>query len=198
MYLKYHTDAVVLGVSDSGEADRTYRLLTRDAGLVFATGKSVRSLKSKLRYALQPLSLSEVSLVRGNGVWRLASAVPKSNAFFSLTYAGKYERVLTLARVLTIVERLVRGEEKNTGLYDIVEQGYEHLSKNTLSPDEILTLECLLLLRVLHNLGYLKHEARVTEHVVRNDMTPEALTAVAAYRKECIVEINRALKESQL
>ena len=47
------------------EADRVYNILTRDLGLVRAHAIGVRREESKLRGALEPYSLSSVSLVRG-------------------------------------------------------------------------------------------------------------------------------------
>jgi recombinational DNA repair protein (RecF pathway) len=50
MYQKYHTEAIVLGSIERGEADRTIALMTRDFGLVRARASAVRSETSKMRY----------------------------------------------------------------------------------------------------------------------------------------------------
>ena len=74
MYQKYHTDALVLGSRESGEADRTVVLYTRDFGLVRARASAIRHERSKMRYALQHYSRAHVALVRGKSGWRLAGA----------------------------------------------------------------------------------------------------------------------------
>src|SRR3989338_7449061 len=74
MYQKYHTDALVLGSREIGEADRMLLLFTREFGLVRGRCGGVRAGKSKMRYALQNYSLATVALVRGKLGWRLAGA----------------------------------------------------------------------------------------------------------------------------
>src|SRR5665213_2708544 len=71
MYQKYHTEALVLGSRESGEADKVFALFTRDFGLVRARASSVRSESSKMRYALQKYSRASISLVRGKRGWRI-------------------------------------------------------------------------------------------------------------------------------
>ena len=53
MYEKYQTEALVLGNREMGEADRVIALFTRDFGLVRARASSIRTERSKMRYAIQ-------------------------------------------------------------------------------------------------------------------------------------------------
>lgn len=194
MYLKYHTDAFVLGVTNVGEKDRIVRLLTRDVGLVHASGRSVRELKSKLRYGLQPLSLSEVSLVRGTSTWRIASATAKESVFLTLLHNHSHNAVRMFARILATIERLVRGEEKNKALYECIEQGFSFLVVTKLSPDDLFALECVLMVRTLHCLGYMDE----MKYERRDPITLEILAAVHTDRKVIVTMINKALHATQL
>ncbi len=115
------------------EADRTYTILTRDLGLVRASATGVRKEGSKLRGALEPLVLSEISLVRGKEYWRITSA----EVLRSLAAAP------TLARPLALLQRLVQGEEPHPELFDAVEA---HLGAQ----------EETLASHILYHLGYLK------------------------------------------
>src|SRR3954471_7552123 len=104
MYQKYQTDALVLGSRESGEADRTISIYTRDFGLVRGRATSVRSEKSKMRYAVQNYSRASVSLVRGKRGWRVAGAIAQVGA------QGKDKAaVATFARIGELVTRLVQG-----------------------------------------------------------------------------------------
>ena len=117
------------------EADRLYTILTHDLGLVRASASGVRKEESKLRGALEPLALSNVSLVRGKEYWRITSA--ESIRRIPLTDG--------LARALALLERLVQGESPHPELFDVVETYLE-------------AEESILVGHILLHLGYLKAE----------------------------------------
>ena len=62
-YHIYTTPGIVLRHRPLREADRVYIILTRDLGLIRASAIGVRKETSKLRGALEPLSLSMTSWV---------------------------------------------------------------------------------------------------------------------------------------
>jgi DNA repair protein RecO len=111
------------------EADRIYSILTRDLGLVRATALGVRKENSKLRGSIEPISLSDVSLVRGKESWRLTSA--------------EFIKKFTKSRPLALLENLVAGEAVHPELFEAVEKYLES--------DEIT-----LVSRIMFHLGYLK------------------------------------------
>lgn len=139
-YHIYTTKGIVLSERGIGEADRIYSILTRDFGLIRASATGVRKAESKLRGALEPFTLSTISLVKGKDYWRTTSAEmikTISNSPF-------------IARPLALVEKLVQGESPNVGLFDTVE-GAISSSK---SLDEVF--EISLVSKILYHLGYLK------------------------------------------
>lgn len=134
-YHIYTTKGLVLSARPVREADRTYAILTRDLGLVKASATGVRKEGSKLRGALEPFVISQVSLVRGKEYWRITAAealrpVPAK---------------ASLGRPLALLERLVAGEAAHPELFDAVER---HLDAE----------ETTLVAHILHQLGYLKKE----------------------------------------
>jgi recombinational DNA repair protein (RecF pathway) len=134
-YHIYTTKGLVLKATPLREADRTYAILTRDLGLIRASASGVRKEASKLRGALEPFALANVSLVRGKEFWRITSA----EALRAIpAEAG-------MARPLSLLQSLVQGEEANAALFDAVE---EHLGSE----------ETLLVAHILYHLGYLKEE----------------------------------------
>ena len=132
-YHIYTTKGIVLSSVPVGEADRIYKILTRDLGLVRARALSVRKSTSKLRGALEPFSLSQVSLVRGKEFWRLTSA----ELIKKIGSSGE------VARPLSLLEKLVTGESPHQELFDAV--------AGSLGEDEVEVVS-----QILFHLGYLK------------------------------------------
>lgn len=134
-YHIYNTKGIVLSARGIREADRIYSILTRDLGLVHASATGVRKESSKLRGALEPIVISNISLVRGKEYWRITSAetlciiVPKA----------------TTARPLALLSKLIQGEAHHPELFDAVEK---HLRAE----------ETTLVAQILYHLGYLKSE----------------------------------------
>ena len=111
----YKTEGFVLGSVNIGEANQYLSLFTKDLGLVKATARSVREERSKLRYSLQHFSYSSFSLVRGRNVWRITGAQEKYNIFHDCK--GDKEKQQMLARLFSLLQRLLAGEEKNEHLF---------------------------------------------------------------------------------
>ncbi len=61
------TNALVLDVEDSGEADKAVYLFTKELGKVKAKAKSARKITSKLSGHLQPLNFVKIRLTEKNG-----------------------------------------------------------------------------------------------------------------------------------
>ena len=139
-YHIYTTKGIVLSERAVGEADRIYTILIRDLGKLQARAIGVRKNASKLRGNIEPFSLSSISFVKGKEYWRLTSA----------QFLQNISTLPTVARPLSLIEKLVQGEEPHPELFDVVEQF-------TLSPqadDEMF--EIRLVSQILFHLGYLK------------------------------------------
>ena len=134
-YHIYTTKGLVLSERPLREADRVYSILTRDLGLVRVSATGVRKEESKLRGALEPVTLSQVSLVRGKEYWRITSA----------EVMRKIPALAGILRPLALLEKLVQGEAAHPELFDAVEQ--------SLHIDEIAFVA-----QILYHLGYLKEK----------------------------------------
>lgn len=139
-YEIYTTKGIILSYFPVGEADRIYHILTRDLGLVQARAISVRKEVSKLRGNLEPISLANVSLVRGKEHWRLTSS-----QVICTTSSTSH-----ILRPLTLLTTLVQGELTNPELFDTVE--------STIFHPETEVSEETLAARILFHLGYLREE----------------------------------------
>jgi DNA repair protein RecO len=128
----YQTEGIVLGGIRTGEANKQLALFTKELGLVSAAAQGIRLLKSKLRYSLQEYTVGSFALVRGKNVWRITSAQSSSNLHTSLQ--DRQNAFLAIARILSLIERLVRGEERHPELFATVLSGTEYIQNNYCLP----------------------------------------------------------------
>ncbi len=191
MYQKYHTEALVLQALEIGEADKTFALFTRDFGLVRARASSVRSEKSKMRYALQNFGRAHVSLIKGKRGWRAAGASAIQSA------GGDLKSISVFARISTLTLRLVHGEEKNDYLFAALAEAHEALMRPT---EEIphATIEIVCVARILYALGYLSTEALETQLFTHTAYAMEHVHEAEKMRDELLASINKAIAETQL
>jgi DNA repair protein RecO len=195
MHHIYHTEAFVLGSRAKGEDSKLLFLYTRELGLIYAHAQGVRKLSSKLRFTLQDLSRAQVDLVRGKEIWRVTTAVPV-HSYAHLRRVRESERIL--ARVATLLIRLVTGEEANAEVYDALARTYALLEVEGKSAEDYRALELLCVARILTALGYL---SRATPGIVseanQGETIPEEFSDIA-YQHRLIRDINQALAASQL
>ena len=191
MYQKYQTEAIVVGARESGEADKTFALYTRDFGLVRARATSVRNEKSKMRSALQLCSRANVALVRGKSGWRLAGAAAAMSAM------GKdVSGVSAFARMGELVVRLVAGEEHNEYLYEALAQAHEALMRERV--EAVATIEIVAVARILYSLGYLSAEAMETALFTHTAYADTHLREAETIHDALLSSINKALSQSHL
>ncbi len=139
-YSIHTTKGLIISQRALREADRVYSILTQDFGLVRAMATGIRKGHSKLRGALEPLSLSSVSLVRGKEFWRIISA----------ELINKISSTEEILKPLALLEKLVQGEAPNPELFNAVEMLTLSVNKH----DEMFEIHFVA--TILFHLGYLK------------------------------------------
>jgi len=190
MYQKYHTEGLVLGARELGEADKIFAIYTSDFGLVRARGSSVRSERSKMRYALQRCWRSDVSLVKGKRGWRVAGARAVKGP------SGDLRGASTFARISELVLRLVHGEEKNEYLFAALAEAHDALMVERC--DACATIEIVCVARILYALGYISSEALSTALFTHTAYTGESLLEAETMKDKLLTSINKAIAETQL
>lgn len=193
MHHIYHTEGVILGSKNFGEAGKCYFIFTRDLGMVLASAQGVRKMSSKLRFILQDFAYLKIDLVQGKDIWRVTSA-SKTNMLEDLVTNSSRLRVF--ANISRLLKRLLAGEDPNQTLFADFINGLSILEKAS-SEDELNNLEAVIVLRILHNLGYLSG-APVFNNFVKSPLEEEMIYGIGKNRAEILKEINRALKETQL
>ena len=190
MYAIYETQAFVLESSGRREADKIFSLYTEDFGLIRASAIAVRKMQSKLRPHLVNFSLAHVSLVRGRDHWRIVSAKREKELPNFKTSCGK-----AFIRALSLVTRLVRGERVDPKLFEILRSAYDILFEN--NPDA-LSFEIGLVLKILHELGYVDPQAPFDEFIKSSDFSLATLSRFAPFARQAVSLVNDSIRESQL
>ena len=190
MYQKYHTEAIVLGSFDSGEADRTIVLFTRDFGLVRARATGIRSEHSKMRYAVQHFAYAYTSLIKGKRGWRLAGATARVHP------TGDLRGIAAFARIAELTVRLVAGEEKNEYLFEVLAEAHRALMQHHVPA--VATIEIVCAARVLYALGYLSAEALETALFTHTAYADQHLLEAEGLRDKLLHSINKAISETHL
>jgi len=171
-------------------------MFTKDLGRIQAVARSVREERSKLRFSLQDFSFSGVALVRGKEVWRVVGAESQYNFHHELL--DRTEERDTMVRLLSLLRRLLNGEEENRALFMVVSDAFSFLRMTPLSKEELHSFECLVALRVLYNLGYLAKDNANAHFLENTDVTSDLMSHISPIRFDMIKLINTSLQESQL
>lgn len=190
----YHTRGIILGSVPIGESNRFYKIFTKELGLVGARAQAVREGKSKLRYALQDLSLVNIDLVRGKEVWRIISAREETPY---PVLKGDAVRLKLFARMCALILRLIHGEGREDELFRDLLGALNFLEHTPIPAELMLSFETLAALRILAWLGYLDFEP-YERFVSSGVWTLALLEDFEMIRMSVIPEINEALHSSQL
>lgn len=181
----------MLGKRGVGEANTLIFVLTEELGLVRAKATSARREVSKLRYGLETLSQARFSFVRGKHEMRLVGVEDVSRELLRTTPAQRRR----LGQVSRLLMRLVLGAEHTPELYRTVRDGFASLSRTEENADSV---ECVLVLRILAQLGYLPELPALSRFVESDAYTPQLAAEAAASRKLLIKLINDSLQATGL
>lgn len=185
---KYDIQAVVLMRTSSGEASTVLHLLTSEFGLVRARAQGLRKSGAKLACATQTLSQCEAMLVRGKETWQLRGATLVRNRFRELSDDAR-ERA---GRVAQLILRLVRGEMRDTIVYELFVAYLDALS--TFPSTKADAIECMGALTLLRALGLDAGVMPGGEYLYNN----ETLDEVTKNRRQYILRINQGISASGL
>jgi len=193
MHEKYTTRGLIISASPYREADKIISIFTEDFGLVSAVAAGVRRSASKLRYHAQDYSVRLFSLVRGRDLWRFVGAEEISGVD-----KIKNDACLTAyARVLSLVRRLVRGEEKNEVVFQTL-FSFHAILASVVDAEDINAAETLAVFRILHALGYIKADASTEALISQPSIDFALVKAARPLVLSLVAGINAGLAESHL
>jgi len=190
----YTTEAILIKSVPVGEANRLYFLLTRDLGLIRATAQGVRLSKSKLSGHLQVFCLVKLSIVKGKDIWRITGV----ESILQNGVIKNISKLTVLDNVSKLLLRLIHGEDENKDLFECVRSAYILCRDADLTHEELRLTEALTVLRIMHFLGYIKKGDKLSSFAESTNLTPELLESFSINKKQAVLEINNALKETHL
>ncbi len=206
MYAITTTPGFIIESRPSGEAGKLLSIFTRDLGLVLATAQGIRLEKSKLRYHSQEYSFGEFSFVRGKEFWRLTNAagLQSDKKVVTLPSQQKGPHHVTaadelIARIALLLRRLLHGEEAHPELFEQIQEAFLFLEESVeLTPEQLQTLESLLVFRIMHLLGYIGTDKGLDQGLISSPITLDLITTAEPQRLNLNKHINKALRESHL
>lgn len=193
MHHIYHTEGIILGSRNYGEAGRCYYVFTRDLGMIYASAQGVRKMSSKLRFVLQDFAYLKIDLVQGKDFWRITTA-SKTNILENIT--KRRETLEVFYNIARLLKRLLTGVEPNEALFVDLALCLEALEKIE-TVEDLRNIEAIIVLRIINNLGYIgAHET--LENFIKSPFEEKIIFEASKNRKTILAEINKALKETHL
>ncbi len=207
-YAIYKTEAIVLRLIPSGEANVDAVLFTREFGKITVRAQSARKQESKMRMFLTRFRIVTVDLVRGKSVWRLTGITGSDSGTLFTN-----ESVLQPAyRMFRLAEFLVQGEAPHIELFDFFKsvlgfagaaplhasgEGGSRSETGEDSGDRVrmpgkVGLEIFLVIKLLDHLGYWNGT------VFPKVPTTAILTECVLHKKELVKKINESISATQI
>jgi DNA repair protein RecO len=198
-YKIYHTEGFILSGRPYGEANKVFRILTPDLGLVNCLAQGIRLEKSKLRFGTSVRRFVKISLVRGREYWRLIH-VELDNNFNNLVADCAPDGLeMFLAKTATLLSRLIYGESRDPDLYEILKGAVTAWVKNSNDGKELQqSLEILTVVRLLTVLGYRSDDKGIGLFAEAGDWQRNTLADFKTHLPRAVRSINDVLQNSHL
>lgn len=184
-YKTYITEALVCGSVNNNTSDKSYLLFSKEAGMLWATAKSVREERSKQRCALQDFSHIRVSLIKGKSGWRIGSVEALGNPFLQADTRTKRG---TVNFVVTQLRRYVQGEIQLPKVYD---DTFALLAYEEIQHEQNMLIRELFLARLLSDLGYVAPTSSWAPVIEASTIEG----ALLSYQSDMATSITKAIKE---
>ncbi len=192
MYHKHHTKGIVVYGMNEGDDSKRIWIFSEDFGLLGAKAQGSRKSGSRLKFGLQDFSYGTFSLIKGKTGWKLVSVNTENNFFEDLKFSKV--RASIAVNVLNFVHKNIGIEEENKELFKIV---FDFLKFLKITEDSKVSLaECLVMLRVIHNLGFLKHDPEFSNYLAFSVLDEKELELVAPRKAQMINLINDSMKST--
>ncbi len=165
----------------------------REVGLVAGKVQGGRTLASKLRGGVQDFTIGNFSLIKGKNEWKVVGARADGSIFESVQH--NEEKVQIMGHVLNLIKKLVEEGIGSHELYDRVKEFMLYLPR--LASNELKSAECLILLRILHKLGFLRADPDLVICLEEQGITDKALTTIQTHRHKTVSLINESLEAAE-
>jgi DNA repair protein RecO (recombination protein O) len=146
--MEIKTKGVVLSRTYVGEKDAIIKILTEDSGIISASAKGVKSMKSKLASGCSLFSYSDFLITESNGRYIVASAV-LSDGFYGLS--SNIERLSYATYIAELTAAVSPAPEDAKAIIPLLLNTFYLLAN---SNKDLRLIKCVFELRLLCALGY--------------------------------------------
>ena len=151
MFFHYRTKGFILKKVDSGEADRIFTIFTKEFGKLEILAKAIRKIGSKLRGGMEIFYLSDIEFIQGKTHKTLTDAILIENF---LNLRKDLKKLKIAFDISEIVDSLIRGEERDEKIWELLKETLERLNKISLSIKECWLIYYYFLWNFLSILGF--------------------------------------------
>jgi DNA repair protein RecO (recombination protein O) len=124
--MSYKTEAIILDAKECREYDRIYTIFSKEKGKISVIGVGTRKPKAKLASGLEPLTKSELFMVKCRGLDRV-KGVLIDNQYQAIR--GDYEKMVLVRRTLKILRKLLPEAEQCEDIYEALSSFLELANK---------------------------------------------------------------------
>ncbi len=128
MFSRHRTKGVVVAKRDQGEFDRFITVYTEEFGKLSLFCKSIRKGPSKLRSGSEPFAMTEMEFIEGRAR-RTLTDVRVIDPYLMIN--GDLERASLAGRILEDLDGLIRGEEGDPKVWDLLRESLDMVEKGT-------------------------------------------------------------------
>lgn len=151
MAVHYRTQGFILKKEDLREADQVFVVYTKDFGKLKILGKAIRKIKSKLRAGIDLFYLSEIEFIQGKNHKTLTEAIVIEK-FKNIKQ--DLEKLKVAYQIAETGDNLIRGQEKDEKIWDLLIEVFEKLNNYTLSTTNYSLVYYYFVWNLLAILGY--------------------------------------------
>lgn len=135
MFIHYKTKGFVFKKVDRGESAQLFSVYTKDFGKLKILGKGIRKISSKLRSGIEIFYLSEIEFIQGKSYKTLTDAVAVEK-FKDLR--KDLEKLNIAYRITGILDDLIKGEEKDKRIWDLLIEVFNKLNDSDFKNPELI------------------------------------------------------------
>lgn len=151
MFVHYKTPGLILKKENRGEADQIFVIYTKNFGKLEIFAKAIRKISSKLRSGAEKFYLSEIEFIQAKNRKTLTDAV-LTKKFRNIS--NDLNRLKAACQVSEITDDLIRGQEKDGKIWDLLTEVFKKLNNLQISPNGIPLIYHYFFWRLISELGY--------------------------------------------
>ncbi len=201
------TPGFIVGSYNRDEADRLFRIFTRDMGMIWTKAQGIRLEKSKLRYHTNEYDLSLFSFVRGRDIWRLVNVASTPDNSYTNSVLSRdtdvdfvyLDKSASKARIASLLRRLVQDEGEHIELFIHIHSYIDFLNTaKELTDENINIIETIVSARILHTLGYIGSDELLDRFINTSNIDKNLLGEIKEILPLINKHVNKGLRGSHL